>query len=61
VEVLLIVEPQTQLTRLHRKHRHVESQLDLGVVLAPKHLMPRLTSVVDRYVEDVTPTKKGES
>ena len=40
--------------------RHVESQLDLGV-LAPKHVMPRLSSVVDRYVEEVTPTKKGES
>lgn len=40
--------------------RHVESQLDLGV-LAPKQVMPRLSSVVKRYVEEVTPTKKGES
>lgn len=40
--------------------RHIESQLDLGV-LAPKQVMPRLSSVVDRYVEEVTPTKKGVS
>ncbi len=40
--------------------RHIESQLDLGV-LAPKQVMPRLSSVVMRYVEEVTPAKKGES
>ncbi len=40
--------------------RNVESQLDLGI-LAPKQVMPRLKTVVDRYVEEVTPTKKGES
>ena len=40
--------------------RSVESQVDLGV-LAPKQTMPRLMSVVDRYVEEVTPLKKGES
>jgi integrase len=40
--------------------RNVESQIDLGV-LAPKQLMPRLMRVVERYVEEVTPTKKGES
>jgi len=40
--------------------RNVESQLDLGI-LAPKQTMPRLMPVVERYVEEVTPTKKGES
>jgi integrase len=40
--------------------RNVESQLDLGM-LAPKQTMPRLMPMVDRYVEEVTPTKKGES
>ncbi len=40
--------------------RHVESQLDLGV-LAPKQVMPRLETVMERYVEEVTPTKKGET
>jgi integrase len=40
--------------------RNVESQLDLGV-LAPKQSMPRLMLMVERYVEDVTPTKKGYS
>lgn len=40
--------------------RHVESQLDLGV-LAPRRTMPRLRSMVERYVDEVTPTKKGES
>ena len=40
--------------------RNVESQVDLGV-LAPKQTMPRLMSIVDRYVVEVTPTKKGES
>jgi integrase len=40
--------------------RNVESQLDLGI-LAPKQTMPRLMPMVMRYVEEVTPTKKGES
>jgi integrase len=40
--------------------RSVESQLDLGT-LAPKQTMPRLMPIVDRYVEEVTPTKKGKS
>ena len=40
--------------------RNVESQLDLGI-LAPKQTMPRLMPIVDRYVEEVTPTKKGDS
>ena len=40
--------------------RNVESQLDLGT-LAPKQTMPRLMPMVERYVEEVTPTKKGES
>lgn len=38
--------------------RNVESQLDLGV-LAPKQSMPRMMSVLVRYLEEVTPTKKG--
>jgi integrase len=40
--------------------RNVESQLDLGI-LSPKQTMPRLMTMVERYVEEVTPTKKGES
>lgn len=40
--------------------RNVESQLDLGI-LAPKQTMPRLMPMVERYIEEVTPTKKGES
>ena len=40
--------------------RNVESQLDLGT-LAPKQTMPRLMPMLERYVEEVTPTKKGES
>ena len=40
--------------------RNVESQLDLGV-LNPKQPMPRLMPIVDRYVKEVTPTKKGNS
>ena len=40
--------------------RNVESQLDLGV-LALKQTMPRFMSLMMRYVEEVTPTKKGES
>ena len=37
---------------------NVESQLDLGT-FAPKQAMPRLRSMVGRYVMEVTPTKKG--
>ena len=40
--------------------RSVESQLDLGV-LAPKQTMPHLMPMVERYVEEVTPLKKGKS
>ena len=40
--------------------RNVESQLDLGT-LAPKQTMPRLMPMVDRYVKEVTPLKKGKS
>jgi len=40
--------------------RNVESQLDLGT-LSPKQAMPRLRSMLERYVVEVTPTKKGES
>lgn len=40
--------------------RHAESQLYLGV-LAPKLVMPQLKTVMKRYVEEVTPTNKGES
>ena len=40
--------------------RNIESQLDLGT-LAPKQTMPRLRSMLERYVVEVTPTKKGES
>ncbi len=40
--------------------RNIESQLDLGV-LAPKQTMPRLMPLMVRYVEEVTPTKKGKS
>ena len=40
--------------------RNVESQVDLGV-LAPKQTMPRLMPMVERYVKEVTPLKKGES
>lgn len=40
--------------------RNVESQLDLGT-FAPRQAMPRLRSMVDRYVAEVTPTKKGVS
>jgi integrase len=38
--------------------RNVESQLDLGI-LAPKQTMPRLMPMLERYVEEVTHTKKG--
>ena len=38
--------------------RNVESQLDLGV-LATKQSMPRMMSVLARYLDEVTPTKKG--
>lgn len=40
--------------------RNIESQLDLGT-FAPKQTMPRLMPLMVRYVEEVTPTKKGES
>lgn len=38
--------------------RNIESQLDLGM-FAPKQEMPRLRSMVERYVSEVTPAKKG--
>jgi integrase len=38
--------------------RHTESQLDLGT-LAPKAAMPPLIRIVDRYLAEVTPAKKG--
>ena len=38
--------------------RNTESQIDLGT-LAPKQAMPRLTRILDRYLEEVTPLKKG--
>ena len=38
--------------------RYTESQLDLGT-LAPKKAMPPLMRIVDRYLAEVTPTKKG--
>ncbi len=38
--------------------RHTESQLDLGT-LAPKAAMPPLIRIVERYLAEVTPTKKG--
>lgn len=38
--------------------RNVESQLDLGI-LASKQTMPRMKSVLARYLAEVTPTKKG--
>ena len=38
--------------------RYTESQLDLGT-LAPKKAMPPLMRIVDRYLTEVTPTKKG--
>ncbi len=38
--------------------RHTESQLDLGT-LAPKAAMPPLMRIVERYLAEVTPTKKG--
>jgi integrase len=40
--------------------RNIESQLDLGT-FAPKQTMPRLMPLMVRYVEEVTPTKKGDS
>ena len=40
--------------------RNIESQLDLGT-FAPKQTMPRLMPLMERYVEEVTTTKKGES
>jgi integrase len=38
--------------------RHTESQLDLGT-LAPKAAMPPLMRIVERYLFEVTPSKKG--
>ena len=38
--------------------RNVESQLDLGT-LAPKQAMPSLRPMLERYLEEITPTKKG--
>ena len=38
--------------------RKVESQLD-PAILAPKQMMPRLIPMQERYVEEVTTTKKG--
>ena len=40
--------------------RNIESQLDLGT-LAPKQTMPRLRPMLERYVAEVTPSKKGHS
>jgi len=40
--------------------RNIESQLDLGT-LAPKQTMPRLRPMLERYVAEVTPFKKGHS
>ena len=40
--------------------RNIESQLDLGT-LAPKQTMPRLRPMLERYVYEVTPSKKGAS
>ncbi len=40
--------------------RNVESQLDLGT-FAPKETMPRLRPMLERYVYEVTPSKKGAS
>ena len=40
--------------------RNIESQLDLGT-FAPKQTMPRLMPLMARYVDEVTPTKKGDS
>ena len=40
--------------------RNIESQLDLGT-LTPKQTMPRLRPMLERYVAEVTPSKKGVS
>jgi integrase len=40
--------------------RNIESQLDLGT-FAPRQSMPRLMPMLERYVKEVTPNKKGES
>ena len=40
--------------------RNIESQLDLGT-LAPKQTMPRLRPMLERYIAEVTPYKKGAS
>lgn len=38
--------------------RNTESQIDLGT-LAPKQAMPRMARVLERYLDEVTPLKKG--
>jgi integrase len=38
--------------------RNTESQVDLGT-LAPKQAMPRLSRILERYLEEVSPSKKG--
>lgn len=38
--------------------RNTESQVDLGT-LAPKQAMPRLSRILERYLEEVSPLKKG--
>jgi len=38
--------------------RNTESQIDLGT-LAPKQAMPRLSRILERYLEEVSPSKKG--
>ncbi len=40
--------------------RSIESQLDLGL-MAPKQSMLSLSVIIDRYVDEVTPLKKGAS
>ena len=40
--------------------RNIESQLDLGLMV-PKRSMLSLSVIIDRYVDEVTPLKKGAS
>ena len=40
--------------------RNIESQLDLGLMV-PKQSMLSLSVIIDRYVDEVTPLKKGAS
>jgi integrase len=40
--------------------RNIESQLDLGT-FAPKQTTPHLMPMMERYIKEVTPTKKGNS